>query len=113
MWQCKKHYQPDITAVHKGTQEWTLVDIPVPADQNILTTEEAKVERHQDFTLEMKRVHRAPKLTVIPIMIGALGTILKNAKAWLRRLSLPDIFGSVQLSAILGTAHILRKVLCL
>ena len=33
-------------AVHKGTQEWTLVDIPVPADQNILTTEEAKVERH-------------------------------------------------------------------
>ena len=71
------------------------------------------MERHQDFTLEMKRVHRAPKLTVIPIMIGALGTILKNAKAWLRRLSLPDIFGSVQLSAILGTAHILRKVLSL
>ena len=64
------------------------------------------MERHQDFTLEMKRVHRAPKLTVIAIMIGALGTILKNAKAWLRRLSLPDIFGSVQLSAILGTAHI-------
>ena len=71
------------------------------------------MERHQDFALEMKRVHRATKLTVIPIVIAALGTILKNAKAWLRRLSLPDIFGNVQLSAILGTAHILRKVLCL
>ena len=28
-------------------------------------------------------------------------------------LNLPDIFGSAQLSAILGTAHILQKVLCL
>ena len=71
------------------------------------------MERHQDFALEMKRVHRATKVTVIPIVIGALGTILKNAKAWLRRLSLPYIFGSAQLSAILSTAHILREVLCL
>ena len=28
-------------------------------------------------------------------------------------LDIPDIVGSTQLSAILGTAHILRKVLCL
>ena len=46
-------------------------------------------------------------------MIGALGTISNKAKLWYGQLSLPDIFGSVQLSAILGTAHILRKVLCL
>ena len=30
-------------------------------------------------------------------MIGALGTISGNAKAWNGRLSLPDIFGSAQL----------------
>ena len=30
-----------------------------------------------------------------------------------RRLSLPDIFGSAQSSAILGTTHVLQKVLCL
>ena len=46
-------------------------------------------------------------------MIGALQTILKNAKAWYGRLSLPDIFGSAQLLAILDTAHIIQKVLCL
>ena len=44
-------------------------------------------------------------IIIIPIMIGALGTISGNAKAWNGRLSLPDIFGSAQLSAILGTAH--------
>ena len=58
-------------------------------------------------------IHVATKVAVIPIVIGAHGTISKNAKVWYGRLSLPDIFGSVQLSAILGTAHILRKVLCL
>ena len=44
-------------------------------------------------------------IIIIPIMIGALGTISGNAKAWYGRLSLPDIFGSAQLLAILWTAH--------
>jgi len=70
------------------------------------------VEKYQDLALEIKlRNLRPTRATVIPVVIGALGTISGNAKAWYRRLSrLPDIFGSAQLSAILGTAHILRKL---
>ena len=49
----------------------------------------------------------------IPVVIGALETISKNAKAWYGKLSLPDVFGSAQLSAILCTAHNLWKMLCL
>ena len=52
-------------------------------------------------------------MTVIPIMIGALGIISKNTKSWYGRLSLSDIFGSIQFSVIHVTAHILGKVLCL
>ena len=81
-------------------------------DQNIINTEEGKVDRYQDLAFEIKRIHRASKVTVIPIVIGALGTISKNAKSWHEKLKIPDIIGSAQLSAILGTAHILRKVLC-
>ena len=51
-------------------------------------------------------------MTVILIVIGTLGTISNNAKAWYGRLSLRHFFGSAQLLAILGTARILRKVLC-
>ena len=104
-----KHNRPDITVVHKDTQEWTLIDIAVPADQNILTTEDEKVAKYQDLALEIKRIQGATKVAVIPIEIGALGTISKKAKVWYGSLSLPDIFGSVHLSAFLGTAHILRK----
>ena len=106
------HNRPDITLLRKDTQEWTLIDIAVPADQNIINTEEEKVAKYQELALEIKGIHRASKVTVITIVIGALGTISKNAKTWHGKLDTADIVRSAQLSAILGTAHILRKVLC-
>ena len=109
----RKHNRPDITVVHRDTQEWTVIDIAVPAEQNILTTEEEKVEKYQDLTLEIRRIHRATRVTVTPVVIRTLRTISGNAKAWYGRLSLPDIFGSVQLSAIFGTAHSFQIVLSL
>ena len=108
-----KHNRPDITLVHKDTRDWTLIDIAVPADQNIVRTEEAKVEKYQDLAFEIRRIHGASKVTAIPIVIGALGSISKRAKTWYDKLGVPEFIGSVQLSAILGTAHLLRKVLCL
>ena len=51
-------------------------------------------------------------MTVLPIVTGALRTISGYTKAGNGRLSLPDIFGSARLSAVLGTAHIVRKVSC-
>ena len=71
------------------------------------------MDRHQDIALEIKRIHRASKVTVIPIVIGTLGIVSRNAKSWHGKLDIPDIVGSTQLSAILGTAHVMRKVLCL
>ena len=76
-----KYNRLDITLVHKDTQKWTRIDIALlPADQNIIRTEEEKVEKYQELALE---------------------------------LDVPDFLRSVQLSAILGTAHLLRKVFCL
>ena len=73
----------------------TIINIAEPEAQNILTTEEEKVERYQDLALEIKRIHRATRVTVIPTLISVLGTISKNPKAWYERLSVPDVFGSV------------------
>jgi len=51
------------------------------------------------------------KVNVIPVVIGALGSYSKNVKTWMEKLKIPNILDSAQLSAILGTAHVLRKVL--
>ena len=108
-----KHNRPDISLVHKDTQEWTLIYIAVPADQNITRTEEERVEKYQELAFEIRRIHGASKVTIIRIVIGALGSISKGAKTWFCKLDVPDFLGSVQLLAILGTARLLRKVLCL
>ena len=108
-----KHNWPDITLVHEDTQKWTFIDKAVPADQNITRADEEKVEKYQELAFEIRRIHGASKVIIIPIMIGALGSISEGAKTWFGKLDVPDFLGSVQLSAILGTAHLSRKVLCL
>ena len=50
-----KHNRPDITLVHKDTQKWTLIEIAVPADQNIIRTEKEKVEKYQEVAFEIRR----------------------------------------------------------
>ena len=69
-----KHNRPDITLVHKDTKKWTHIDIAVPANQ-IIKTEEEKVEKYQELAFEIRRIHGASKVTIIPIVIGALGSI--------------------------------------
>jgi len=48
-------------------------------DQKITRTEDKKVEKYQELALEIRRIHRASKATIIPIVIGALGSISKSA----------------------------------
>ena len=49
--------------------------------------------------------------TVVPIIIGALGTITDRLTPFLSMLGVTLSFETIQKSALLGTAHILRKVL--
>ena len=81
-----KHNWPNITLVHKDTQKWTLIDIAVPVDQNITRTQEEKVEKYQELTFEIRRIHGASKVTIIPIVTGALESISKGAKTWFGKL---------------------------
>ena len=67
------HNWPDITLIRKDTQEWTLIDIAVPADQNVISTENEEVDRYQDLAFQIKRIHRASNVTVITIVIEHLG----------------------------------------
>lgn len=66
----------------KEAQEWALTDITIPADQHIINPKEEKVYRHQDLIFKIISIHRVSKVTMIPIVTGALGSISKNAKAW-------------------------------
>jgi hypothetical protein len=51
------------------------------------------------------------KTRVIPVIIGATGTISKSFRKYVRTIPGKHEVKELQKTAILGTAHILRKVL--
>jgi calcium-sensing receptor len=53
------------------------------------------------------------KTTAIPVIIGATGTISKEFRKYLRNIPEHHEVEELQKTAILGTAHILRRVLTL
>jgi len=48
---------------------------------------------------------------VIPVIIGATGTISKSFRKYVSNIPRNQVVKELQKTAILGTAHILRKVL--
>ena len=63
------------------------------------------MEKYQHQALEIKRIRSTTRVKVILIVIGSLGTMSGNGKAWYGRLNLADIFGSAQLSTILDQSY--------
>jgi hypothetical protein len=51
------------------------------------------------------------KARVIPVIIGATGTISKSLRKYVSKISRNHDVRELQKTAILGTAHIFRKVL--
>lgn len=55
--------RPCITLAHKDTQEWSLTDIAVAADQSIIRTRKENVEKHHELTFQMRRIRGALRVT--------------------------------------------------
>ena len=49
---------------------------------------------------------RRVKVETVPVVVGALGVVSRRLKSWLEKL------GILQTAKIIGTAAVLRKVLC-
>ena len=50
------------------------------------------------------------RVTVVPVIIGALGTVSKDIEKWLATIGAKCRLESLQRVCLLGTARILRKV---
>ena len=51
------------------------------------------------------------KVDIVPIIIGALGTVNKKFEKWVERIEVECPTELLQKACLLGTARILRKVL--
>jgi hypothetical protein len=86
-----------------------LIDVANSGDRNVIKKEAEKILKYKDFTIEIQR--RNVKTKVIPVIIGATGTISKSFRKYASNIPGNHEVKELQKTAILGTAHILRKVL--
>ena len=88
-----------------------LVDVACPFDTRVVEREGDKIDRYQDLKWEIKRIWECSNVRVVPLVIGALGTISRSHQGWLDVVSPKVSFGILQKACLLGTARILRYVL--
>ena len=82
----------------------------VPADHRIKLKECEKKDKYLDLARELKKLWNI-KVTIIPIVIGAFGTVTKELLKGLEDLEVGRQVETIQTTTLLRTARILRRVL--
>jgi hypothetical protein len=102
--------RPDIIIKTKKEKTCTLIDVAIPADRNVAQKEAEKKLQYKSLGIEIQRMWNL-KCTIIPVIIGAAGIVTKNLRKNLEAIPGKHLIDSLQKTAVLGTSHIIRKVL--
>ena len=87
-----------------------IVYFAVPADHRIKLKECEKKDKYLDLARELKHLWNM-KVTIVPIVIGAFGTITKGLLKGLEDFEVGGRVETIQMTASLRMARILRRVL--
>ena len=102
--------KPDIIIRDKEKRTCMLIDVAISGDRNVFRKEAEKILKYKDLTLEIQRMWDV-KTKVIPVITGSTGTISKSFRKYVNNIPANHEVKELQKTAILGTAHILLKVL--
>ena len=89
---------------------YKIVDFAAPADHRIKLKECEKKDKYHDLARELKKLWNM-KATIIPIVSGAFDAITKGLLKGLGDLEVGRRVETIQMTALLRTARILRRVL--
>ena len=85
-----------------------LIDVANSGDRNVIKKDTEKILKYKDLTIQTQRMWNV-KTKVIPVIIGATGTISESFRKYVSNIPGKHEVKELQKTAILGTAHILRK----
>ena len=88
----------------------TLIDVAIPADRNVVQKEAEKKLKYKSLYIEIQRMWNL-KCTIIPVINGATRIAMRSLRKNLEAVPGKHSIDSQQKTAILGTSHIIRKVL--
>jgi hypothetical protein len=87
-----------------------LLDVAIQSDRNVIQKETKKKLKYKNLSIEIQRMWNM-KCFVIPVIIGATGIVSKGLKKYLETIPRKRSLDFLQTTAVLGTLHIIRKVL--
>ena len=102
--------KPDLIIINKKKRTCKIVDFSVPAGHRIKLKECAKKDKYIDLARELKKLWNM-QVTIIPIVIGAFGTVTKGLLKGLEDLEVGGRVETIHTTTLLRTARILRRVL--
>ena len=87
-----------------------LIDVAISGDRNVIKKEAEKILKYKDLKIEIQRMWNV-KTKAMRVIIGANGTVSKSFRKYVSNIPGKHEVKELQKTAILGTAHTLRKVL--
>ena len=102
--------RPDLIIINKRKRICKINDFAVPVDHRINLKECEKKDKYLDLASELKKQWNM-KVMIVPIVIGALGTVTKGLLKDLKDLEVGGQVETIQTRALLRMARILRRVL--
>ena len=102
--------RPDLVIIDKRDKSCQIIDVAIPEDNRVREKEDEKVEKYQDLAREVRKMWGV-RTKVIPVVVGALGSIPLRLNDYLRAIEVGIPVALIQRCALLGSARILRKVL--
>ena len=91
--------RPEIVVVDKKEQKGIIIDIAVPDDVRVGEKELKKVEKYQELKSEIGRLWKLKHVEIVPVVIGALGSVTKDIERWIRKLGIAYNIGVMQKTA--------------
>jgi len=102
--------KPDIIIKNKKEKTCTLIDVAIPADRNVEQKEVEKKLKYKGLCTEIQRTWNM-ECTITPVIIAATGIVTRSLRKNLEAVPGKHSIDSLQKTAVLGTSHIIRKVL--
>ena len=100
----------DPVIIKKKKRTCRIVELAVPAEHKVKLKENEKKNKYLDLAWELKKTW-SMKMTVIPIVMGARHTVTKWLVQGVEDLEIRGRVQTIQTTALLISARILRRVL--
>jgi hypothetical protein len=87
-----------------------IIHVAISGDRTLIKKEADKIPKYKDLTIEIPRMWNV-KTNVIPVTIATTEIISKSFRKYLSDIPGKHEIKELEKTAILGTAHILQRVL--